>query len=106
MTNSNSIEHVQGAEAKARKIIEDAEKRKAEKVSKANEKAGQIVEEAEAKTRQIKDDAVRKAETEAEKERSRRIMEATVAAKKVQKQELSSNKIKGVVDKVIRQIFG
>ncbi len=106
MPNSNAIEHVQNAEAKARKAVEDAERRRAERVQKAREKAGQIVEEAEARTKQIKEDAIKKANAEAEKERSGRLLEASGEAKKLQKRELGHNRINEVVGKVVRQIFG
>ena len=106
MPNPDSIEHVQDAEAKAKKIVEDAEKRRADKVHKASEKATQMVDDAEAKTKLIKEEAEKKALAEAEKERSKKLSQASLAAKKVQKKELGADKVKGIVDKVIRQIFG
>lgn len=105
MSESNAIGHVQDAEAKAKKIVADAEKRKADKLQKANENARQIVDEAEAKTKNIRDDAVKKATEQADKEREKSLAEAGVAAKKVQKEELGKNKIKDIAEKVVRQIF-
>ena len=60
---SNSIEHVQDAESKARKLIEDAETRKSEKIAKANEKARQIVEDAEATIKPVKEESIKKEQT-------------------------------------------
>jgi vacuolar-type H+-ATPase subunit H len=106
MPNSNAIEHVQEAEAKAKRMVEDAERRRADRIQKANERAAQTVEEAEAKTKQIREEAIKKAGAEAEAERSRRLSEAGGLAKRLQKRELGHNKIREVVDKVVRQIFG
>ena len=105
MSESNAIGHVQDAETKAKKLVADAEKRKAEKVQKANEKARQIVDGAEARTKEIRDDAVKKAAEQADKEREKSLFEASIAAKKVQKEELGKNKIKDIAEKVVRQIF-
>ena len=87
-------------------MIEDAEKRKAEKIQKAKERAVRMVDEAEAKTKQIREEAVKKALSDAEKDRSRRLLEAVAAAKRVRKLELGPSRVKGIADKVIKQIFG
>ncbi len=106
MPNSSAIEHVQDAETRAKRMVDDAEKRKAERIQKANEKAARIVEEAEAKTKQIREEALKTASAEAERERSRRVSESSGLAKRLEKRELGHNKIRDVVDKVVRQIFG
>lgn len=105
MANPSSIEDIQDAEAKAKKLIEDAENRKAEKIAKANEKAKKIVEDAEMKAKEIKDDAVKKAGSELDKERERKLSDARSIAKKIQSNNLSGNAVKNVVAKLVRNIF-
>ncbi len=105
MANPSSIEHVQDAETKAKKLIEEAEKSKTDKIHRAREKASKIIEEAEAQTKKIKEDSTKKATGELSKERERKLSEAKNMVKKVQGKDLSKAAIKSVVDKLVKQIL-
>ncbi len=106
MANPSSIEHVQDAETKAKKLVEDAQKSSAEKMQKARQRAAQIVEEAEGKAKPIKENAIKKANVELQKERERKISDARSDAKKINSKDLSRDALKNVVGKLVRQIFG
>ncbi len=106
MADQSSIGHVQEAEAKAKKLVEDAEKSKIEKVEKARQKAREIIEEAEGRTKGMKEDAIKKASGELAKERERKLSDARSTAKKLESKELSRNSVQSVVNKLVRHIFG
>ena len=103
MANS-TIEDVQETEKEAKKMIEDAEKAKADKIAKANERARAIVSEAEQNAKEFREAALKQANSEIAKSRDKSISEAKEVIRRISGTKVSKEKMKKAAARAIKEI--
>ncbi len=103
---ARSIENVQDAESKAAKMVEDAEKAKAEKIAKAKDKAAAMISDAGERAKTVKAEAVSQAGDEIARSRERGLAEAKNLAKKIEGMKVSKERLRRAVGKAVKEIVG
>ncbi len=104
--NIDSIRGVQEAEAEAKRIIEDATKRRDSRIAEAERRARKIIEDAEADSNAAGEAVLKKADSEILGMRKRRLAEAAREAERLRKSRLSKRELDKLAEETAKSITG
>ena len=101
-----SIEEVQGAEARAARLVMDAQSEKEKAIADAREKASEMIAKAAAEARARREDAIKKAGEDLEKRGKKELERALRESKSIRGRGLGPHKRRELAIRLVRSIFG
>lgn len=106
MAEEDKIRKVQEAEETAKLMLDNAAKKKVQRIADAKAKAAKLVQDAEMSTKGVREKAVSEATEQIEKEKKERIEAAREEAKKMSKVTIKKGSVKKIAERAVRRIVG